>query len=265
MLFRILGPLEVIAENGPVRIPGHRRRSLLIALLTRPGDVVCVDRLVEWLWPAGTPRSPLATLQAHVSMLRRILEPDRSPWSPPSVLVTRPPGYLLRVAPEELDSLCFEALVEQGRLTLDSGDAAGARRLLLDALALWRGDALSDVAFLEAAQAEIRRLEELHLSSLVLRIEADLALGRHLEVVPELTRLIMANPLNEKLYSQLMLALCRCGRRAEALSVYRRARDVLASEMALEPGPDLRRMEAAIVSGDQGCPDPSGRAEPLPV
>jgi DNA-binding SARP family transcriptional activator len=253
LYFRILGPLEVSGVDGPMRIGGWKRRALLIALLTRPNDVVAVDRLLEWLWPAGTPRSSISTLQAHVSMLRRTLEPTRAPWSPPTVLMTVPPGYLLRTTTAELDTLHFEELLRAGRLALERRDPERARPPLGEALGLWRGDALADVTLLDAAQAEIRRLEELRLAALVLRIEADLALRRHLDVVAELMHLIVVYPLHEQFYAQLMLALCRSGRRAEALAVYGRARTVLRREMGLEPGPELRRVESAILTDPQEC------------
>ena len=252
--FRILGPLEVIGPDGPVWIDGRKRRALLIALLTHPNEVVGVDRLQEWLWPLGPPPHALSTLQAHISLLRRTLEPARSPWKATGVLVTRSPGYLLHVTPAELDALCFEDLLRRGREALERGEPGAARPLLCTALDLWRGDALADVTMLDAAQAEIRRLEELRVTATVLRIEADLALGRHLDVVPELTRLIVAQPLHEQLYALLMLALCRCGRRADALSVYGRAGDVLRQEMDLEPGPALRRMRAAVLADPANCP-----------
>ncbi|HEX6472633.1 MAG TPA: AfsR/SARP family transcriptional regulator [Streptosporangiaceae bacterium] len=245
--FRILGPLDVIGPDGPVGLDGRKRRALLIALLAHPNEVVGVDRLQEWLWPAGSPPTSIQTLQAHVSILRRTLEPTRPPWRASGVILTRSPGYMLRATSAELDTLHFEELLRSGREALDRGEPANAGPLLRTALDLWRGEALADVAMLDAAQAEIRRLEELRLAATVLRIEADLALGRHLDVVPELTRLVAAQPLHERLYALLMLALCRCGRRADALAVYARARDVLRHEMGLSPGPALRRMRAAVI------------------
>jgi DNA-binding SARP family transcriptional activator len=254
--FRILGPLDVIGPDGPVCLDGRKRRALLIALLARPNEVVGVDRLREWLWPAGAPPAATQTLQAHISILRTKLEPARPPWRASSMLLTRSPGYLLRATSAELDTLRFEELLRSGREALDRGEPASAGPLLRAALDLWRGEALADVAMLDAAQAEIRRLEELRLAATVLRIEADLSLGRYLDVVPELTRLVAAQPLHEQLYALLMLALCRCGRRAEALAVYGRARDVLRREMGLAPGPALRRMRAAVID-DPGKHPPS--------
>lgn len=169
------------------------------------------------------------------------------------MLLTRPPGYLLRVPSAELDALRFEELLRGSRHALERDEPETARPLLRAALDLWRGDALAEVTMLDAAQAEIRRLEELRLVANVLRIEADLAIGRHLDVVPELTHLLVAHPLHEQLYALLMLALCRCGRRADALAVFGQARDVLRREMSLEPGPALRRMEAAVLTDPAEC------------
>ena len=248
MKFRILGPLEVIGTAGPVHLGARSHRILLLALLSHPNEVVSVDRLQEWLWPDSLPRSAAATLQAHMSVVRRLLEPDREPWSKPSVVITRSPGYMIRVGVDDVDNLAFESLLTRARVAHGTGEFPAVRSLLRDALALWRGDALSDVAFLEAAQPMIRRLQELRLSALQLYTEAELVLGRHDDVIPDLMQLISAHPVHEPFYGQLMLALYRSGRRAEALGVYALASEVLAREMALEPGPDLRRLRDAITS-----------------
>lgn len=243
MYFRILGPLEVVDDDGdPVRIPGGRRRALLIALLTKANDVICVDRLLDWLWHTDLPRCPVPTLQVHISMLRKALEPGRRPRSPATVLLTQAPGYLLRVPTAHHDLLTFEELLRKGRLLFDKGDAENTRLVCTEALKLLRGDPLVDVVYLEAAQTEIRRLEELRLSAVALRIKADLVLGRNQEVVPELTRLIETYPFHEQFHAELMVALSHCGRRADALNVYRRAREMLAREMGLAPGPELRQV-----------------------
>lgn len=253
MYFRILGPLEVIDEGGPVQIPSAKVSTLLIALLTRANDIICVEQLTDWLWPAGAPRSAVSALYAHVSVLRKLLEPGREPWGPPSMLITKPPGYLLRVPPGDLDVLRFEELVHKGRTALAGGDPVEARACLRDGLALWHGEALADVLMLDAAQAEIHRLKELRLTALTLRFRADLVLGRHQEAVPELMRLTSEHPLREDIHALLMLALWRSGRRADALAVYESARETLAKEMALEPEQTLRQIEAAIVAGEPFC------------
>jgi DNA-binding SARP family transcriptional activator len=250
MRFDILGPLRITGAAGPVQLNGVRRRILLLALLSHPNAVVPTTDLVDWLWPDQPPRSALTTLHTHVSILRSALDPQRPPWRPSGRLVTQPPGYLMRVAAEEVDALRFERLVRDGKRALDSGQPEQARRLLAEALQLWRGTALADATHVEAARGEIARLDELKLSATTLRIEADLTLGRHLDIVPELTQLVAKNPLHERFYVQLMTALSRSGRRADALAVFRRARSILARELAVPPGRALRLAEAAILAGE---------------
>lgn len=250
MLFRILGPLEAENDAGPIEFRGFRQRALLAALLTNANDVVPFDVIVDWMWPGGAPASATATLQAHVSILRRALEPDRAPRSASQVLLTRPSGYLIRVEPNQLDALRFERLAERGRLAVARGDVGKASHVLREALGLWRGRALADVGSIDTAQGEIARLESLRLAAVVMRVEADLALGKHFALVPELERLVLEHPLHERICGQLILALYRCGRQADALSTYRRTRLSLAHELGIEPDPALRRLEAAILSQD---------------
>jgi DNA-binding SARP family transcriptional activator len=251
MQFEILGPLRVIdAHSGTVKVTGQRRRILLVALLAHPNSAVATADLVDWLWPRQPPRSAQATLQAHVSALRRVLEPARAPWQPGERLLTHPTGYQLRVEADELDALRFERLVAAAKPALDTGALLGGYRLATEALALWHGPALADAADVDAARGVITRLEELYLTAATVRFEACLAMGRHLEAVPELTRLVATHPLHEPFYVLLMIALSRSNRRAEALAVYRRARRVLAREVRVEPGRALRRAEAALLSGE---------------
>lgn len=252
MRFGILGPLQVRGTAGPAAVQGTKRRALLVALLARANDAVSVDELVEWLWPHRPPVTAATAIQANVSVLRRTLEPDRPPWSPPRILLTQPPGYLVRVTTEQLDVLLFEDLVRRGTGALQRGDAAVASTLLREALGLWRGGALSDVRYVEAAQSEIARLEELRLGGLALRIDADLRQGRFQDVVPELSRLVIDHPLHERFHGQLMVALNGCGRRADALAVFHRVRRTLADELHVEPGRDLRDLEALILAGSDG-------------
>jgi len=249
MRFAILGPLRLQNHAGPVPMPSAKRRALLIALLVRIGTEVPACVLVDWLWPHDPPRSAMATLQAHVSALRRTLEPDRPPWAPSRVLVTRPSGYLLSVQPDMVDARRFEDLLTRGAAALRHGGAAAASQLLHGAIGVWRGEALFDVRHVEAAQGDIARLEELRLTAVALRVQADLALRRYLEVVPELARLVQEHPLDERFYAQLMVALSGSGRRADAMRVYRRASDVLARELGIEPGPALQRIRESIAAG----------------
>jgi DNA-binding SARP family transcriptional activator len=248
--FGILGPLEARNSSGVIALRGLKPRILLCALIASANDVVSVDLLTHWLWPARPPASAPAIIQEHVSRLRGLLEPDRIPWSAPTLLLRRSPGYLLRVEPEDVDALTFARLVEQGRAGLEQGDAATASRLLGRALDLWRGRALADVALVEAAQDAIARLESLRLSATVMRIDADLALGRHVALVPELEGLVRTHPLDERLSGQLMIALYRCGRQAQSLGVYQRVREILAEELAIEPAPASQRLRAAILAHD---------------
>jgi len=248
MKFRILGPLEVESDTGPVSLDGMKRRVLLCALLMRANDVVSLDRLIDWLWADRPPRSAAATVQGHISRLRGVLEPERAPWSTARVLVRRAPGYLLRVEPEQLDAAHFVRMVAEGRAALERGNNEHAARMLAAALALWRGDALADVALIHAAQDDIARLEGLRLSATVMRIDADLALSRHVALVHELEGLIREHPLDERLCGQLMIALCRCGRQADSLAVYERLRTTLADELHIEPSAAARWLRSAILS-----------------
>jgi DNA-binding SARP family transcriptional activator len=237
--FRILGPVEVIEEGHPLPLGGSRRRALLALLLTRANEVVSSDRLINELWPEQPPRTAANALQYHVSQLRKTLGSNEA-------IVTREPGYLIRVTPDELDLRRFERLVEEARR---SPPELAARRLR-EALALWRGPPLADLAYEPFAQAEIRRLEELRLAAVELRIDADLALGRHTELIGELQALVREHPLRERLRAQLMLALYRSGRQAEALDVYRETREELVDELGIEPGPALHTLEKAILRQD---------------
>lgn len=259
MDFRILGPLEVETDGQLLRIEGLKQRIVLCAMLTAANDVVSVDRLIDWLWSRRPPRAASAVVQAHVSRLRRSLEPDREPWSPSLLLLRRPPGYLLRIDPRQLDSLQFERLAAEGRGALERGDPESASRILGTALGLWRGQALADVAFLDAAQDDIVRLESLRLSATASRIDADLDLGRHDALVPELESLVRAHPLDERLSGQLMIALFRCGRRADSLNVYERVRSTLAAELSIEPSPASQRLHATILHNPSSLDFPRER------
>ncbi|WP_117211307.1 AfsR/SARP family transcriptional regulator [Allorhizocola rhizosphaerae] len=254
MRFAILGPLAVFSPRGPVHIEGAKRRTLLIALLAGANRLVSFDELTEWLWPEGPPRSAMLVMQAHVSVLRRQLEPERAPRSQPQLLLTVLPGYMMRLEKDQLDILEFEALVQAGTQSLQRGHTEVAARQLAAALDLWTGEALCGARHLPAAQHEIARLDELRLTATGLRIEACLQIGLYDDVIPQLTRLIVDHPFHERFYAQLMIALARSGRRAEALAVYRRAQEILAAELDVEPGDDLRRLQAEIVSGVAGLP-----------
>lgn len=262
MDFRILGPLEVTAGDRLLALGGPRQRALLAVLLLHANEVVSTDRLIDALWGDSPPDTAHKALQGNVLALRKALEPDRKPDEAWGRLVTQPPGYLLRVEPRDLDLERFEELAAEGRAALQGGDPARAAVLLREALGLWRGPPLADVAFEAFAQAEVTRLEEARLAGLEERIEADLALGRDAELVGELESLVAREPLRERLRGQLMLCLYRCGRQADALACYRHGREALVEGLGIEPGPALRELEQRILRQDPSleCAAPTDRA-----
>jgi DNA-binding SARP family transcriptional activator len=252
MEFRLLGPLEVRDRGRELAVGGGKQRALLAVLLLHAGEVVPTERLIDALWGERPPRSAPNSVHIYVSQLRRALGDGR--------LVTRGRGYALQLEPGQLDLERFERLLARGRELLGAGDARAAAETLRDALALWRGLWLADFAYEPFAQGEIARLEALRLAAHEERIESDLRLGRHAELVPELEALVREEPLRERLRAQLMLALYRCGRQADALDAYHQARRTLVEELGLEPGPDLQELERAILRHD-----PSLEAPPRPA
>jgi DNA-binding SARP family transcriptional activator len=233
-----------------LRLDGGKQRAVLSALLAAANDLVPLTRLIDWSWPRRPPRAAAAVVQAHISRLRRAIEPHRPAWSKPRVLIYRTPGYVLRLEPDQLDMLTFERLVAEGRVALERDDAPRAAAVLGRALALWRGSPLADVSHVDAAQDTIARLESLRLSAIVTRIDADLRLGRDASLVPELEGLVRSHPFDERLCAQLMIALYRCGRQAESLEAYSRMRDILARELKISPAPASRRLQEAILAQD---------------
>ena len=249
MDFRVLGMLEVRDDEGAeLALAPGRQQALLVVLLLNANEVVSTDRLVDGLWGERAPATAVKAVQNHVSQLRKTLGDRR--------LLTRGRGYMLDVAPGELDLERFEQLADSGARALDQGDAASAAAMLRDALALWRGPALAEFAYESFAQGPAARLEELRLGALERRIEADLELGRHAKLVGELEGLVAAHPLRERLRAQLMLALYRSGRQADALDVYREARRALDEELGLEPSEELRELERAILRHDPALAEP---------
>jgi YVTN family beta-propeller protein len=244
--YRILGPLEVSADGRMIPIGGPKLRALLVILLLRANQSVPRDALVRDLWGEHPPAGAQSSLEVYVSRLRKAL----AAASNGPVVVTRPGGYCLLLEDGQLDVRRFERLVEQGRSAL-AGNAPGqAAARLRAALQLWRGNVLGDLGGEPFAQVEIGRLEELRLGAVEDRIEADLALGRHAEVISELEALVAVQPLRERLHGQLMIALYRGGRQAEALAIYQAARRMLVGELGLEPGPALQQLERAILRQD---------------
>ena len=242
LTFRILGPLEVVDDGRPISLGGPKQRALLAILLLRRSEMVGSDRLIDQLWDERPPATAAKTLQGYVSHLRKALGDD--------VLLTRGGGYLLAAAPEQVDAERFEAIAADARRALSAGDAAGARKLLDEALGLWRGEPLADLGYERFAQGEIARLQESRLVALEDRIEADLALGLDRGLVGEIEGLVNLHPNRDRLRGQLMLALYRSGRQAEALEAYRRACSRLDDELGLQPGPELRALEQRILAHD---------------
>jgi DNA-binding SARP family transcriptional activator len=254
--FRILGPLEVVEDGRTLHLGSRKQRALLALLVLHAGEVVSRDQLIDDLWHGEPPAAAETTLRSHISRLRSALGASR--------LLSRAPGYQLVLAADELDAARCERLLAEGRHALAQRHAAEAAERLRSALALWRGAALADVAYESFAQGEIGRLEELRLAILEERIEADLALARHADLVGELEALVADHPLRERLRGQLMLALYRSGRQADALESYQQALRVLTEELGLEPSDVLKDLQRAILAHDPSL-QPPNEAEAVPV
>jgi len=248
MEFRVLEPVEVVREQRPVPLGGPKQRALLAMLVIHANQVVSVDRLADLLWGDAPPADPGSVVQVYVSNLRKLLEPDRPVAAPPRVLLTMRPGYLLRVEADRVDALRFGALAAEARRALAAHASAQAADILHDALGLWRGRALADVADHFSFQAHVLRLEEARLGAIADLHDAELALGRHAEAVGELRALVAEYPLQERLRGQLMVALYRSGRQAEALAAYQETRRVLVEQMGIDPSPALQELEQAILN-----------------
>ena len=254
MDFQILGPLEVHGERGAVGLEGLKPRAVLAMLLLHANEPVSAERLAVGLWGQDAPAGAVKTVQVHVSRLRKAL-------GDPEAVSTTPAGYRLRVRPGELDAERFARGVAEGRRALEAGDPQRAGIVLREALELWHGPALADLEFEPFAAAEIARLEEQRLVALEARVEADLARGAHAALVSELQQLRAEHPTRERLTVQLMLALYRSGRQAEALEVYRDARQILVEDAGVEPGAELQRVHAAILRQDPSLDLPTAAVE----
>jgi DNA-binding SARP family transcriptional activator len=241
--FRILGPLEIVTERGPIPLGGPKQRATLSILLLSRNRVVPVDRLADDLYAGAAPVTAVTQVQRQISELRKAL-------GPASGIETRSPGYIIRLSSDQLDLTRFERYAEEGTQALGRGEAQRAADLLGQALGLWRGTALADLAYESFAQRAIERLEELRLTVLEQRIEAELVLGRHRELIGELEQLAREHPLRERLSGQLMLALYRSGRQTEALQVYARTRERLVTEFGIEPTRALHELERAMLTQD---------------
>jgi DNA-binding SARP family transcriptional activator len=260
--FRVLGPVEASVDGEPIALPAAKPRALFAALLLDRNRVVPVSRLIDDLWGEVPPETAMKALQGYVSQLRKAIGPER--------LLTRPPGYELRVEDGELDLDRFERLAREGRELLAAGDSKAASTRLGEALELWHGAPLVEFSEPFARDAGAR-LEDERLAALEERIDADLALGRHARLVPELEQLVAQEPLRERPRAQLMLALYRSGRQADALELYRRTRETLSEELGIEPGLELQELERRMLQHDPELerPRPALRAAedsaPVPI
>jgi DNA-binding SARP family transcriptional activator len=231
--FRILGTMEVLDGDQRVDLPAGRGRALLALVVLHTGEVVSAERLIDELWGEYPPATASTVVQGLVSKLRRLLEPGRGKGEPAGILETVGPGYRLAVDPDAIDANRFKRLLDEARLA--TGEARSAK--LAGALRLWRGPALADFTYEPFAQQAIAALEELRLAAIEDRIDADLALGQHIDLVAEIEELVAAHPFRERLPGQLMLALYRSGRQADALAAFQAARNALVDELGIEPGP----------------------------
>jgi YVTN family beta-propeller protein len=263
--FGILGPLEVRRSGRAVPLGGPRQRAVLALLLLEANRLVSMDRLAEDVWGGHPPEGWVTTLQTYVFHLRRALEPGRARGVAAGVLMARDRGYLLRVDRGQLDAGLFQDGFTAGRSALEAGRYAEAAEMLRKALDLWRGQVLADLADYAFIRPEAARLEELRLAALEARIDADLALGRHDALTAELERLAAGHPLRERLHGQLMLALYRCGRQADALAAYRRVRELLAGELGIDPGEPLRRLHQGILTQDPALAGDSSKRALAPA
>jgi serine/threonine protein kinase/DNA-binding SARP family transcriptional activator/ABC-type glycerol-3-phosphate transport system substrate-binding protein len=248
--YRVLGKLEVLQDGRAVDLGSFRQRALLALLLTAPNSMFSTDQIIDGLWGADGGIDKQNALWVYVSGLRKALEPNREKRSGGSILLTRAPGYVIEAAPEEIDAVRFERMVAEGRALADV-DPPAASLVLGEALALWRGRAFEDFTYESFAQAEIARLEELRLEAVEARIDADLKRGMSRELISELESLVRQHPLQERLTGQLMLALYRSARQADALRAYQQLKSRLGEELGIAPSSALRKLEEQIVTGDE--------------
>ncbi|GLZ38912.1 AfsR/SARP family transcriptional regulator [Actinokineospora sp. NBRC 105648] len=246
--FKVLGPLEIRLPDGRVLVPGSAKVCKVLSLLLLQNEVTSVDLFIRELWGDEPPRSCLTTLQTYIYHTRRMFDRDLAIGPGGPVLVTRPPGYELLVADEQVDAKHFERLVRQGRAALDLDRVEQAAALLRQALELWRGPALANISGGDVLSGHITHLEELRIRATELRIEADKRLGRRRDLIPELRALVVSYPLNEWFHLQLMTELQHCGRRAEALQAYHDLRRILDEELGLEPTAEVRRLQRDLLA-----------------
>lgn len=240
--FNILGSLEIVSGERTITPSAPKVRRLLALLVVRANQVVRPDSLIEELWGQNPPKSAMTTLQTYIYHLRRMFAEEGLYYPDGELLITQHPGYVLRVEENSLDSEEFEQLTNEGREFLERGQACRASAVLREALSLWSGPPLANVSLGNALEAHVVRLEERRMHALQLRIQADMELGRHLEIISELRSLTTTHPLNEWFSGRLITAFACAGRRSEALDAYHRIRSVLQEELGLDPSPHLRQV-----------------------
>ncbi|MGZ4431662.1 MAG: BTAD domain-containing putative transcriptional regulator, partial [Gaiellales bacterium] len=265
--FGVLGPVQVWVEGRSPQIGAAKQRQLLAVLILRANQVVSADTLIDALWGERPPETATKAMQVYISQLRKLIEPEREERTAAQVLVSQPPGYRLVASPWSIDLHRFEQLWAEARTVGEGGDFEKSAEILREALGLWRGAPLADFAYEDYFAAEIARLTEMRLGALEDLIAAQLELGRHSDVVARLESLVLENPVREGLRGQLMLALYRCGRQADALAVYQEGRRVLLDELGIDPGPALQRLHRRILQHDprlEAGPGRAGRSAALP-
>lgn len=246
--FQVLGPLEVF-DGDRVCTPTPPKVSRVLALLLlRANQLVSMDSLIEELWGEEPPLSAVGTAQTYIYQLRKFLDPNGERSAHCEWLVTKAPGYMMRVAQEQLDATAFESLSWRGRDALERGEPELASRLLRRALGLWKGPSLANVRRGNLLEAHAVHLEEQRMRVLELRIHADAELGRHREMIGEMRSLVATHPLNEWFHGQLIVALSRSGRRGEALQAYQDLRRVLSNQLGLDPQPELQRLHQEVLT-----------------
>lgn len=248
MQFNILGPMEVLHESRICTPTAPKARNTLALLLSRANQIVEIPALIDELWSDNPPRSAVTTAQTYIYQLRKMLCRAVGDEAAARLLVTQAPGYGLRVDVDRIDAQVFERLTEQGKRLLAMNRPEEAARHLHEALVLWRGPAMADVTTGRRLEAHVVQLEEMRLTALQLRVQADVRLGRHAELVPELRALVAAHPLNEWFHAQLIACLSHSGRRGEALQAYQSLRRLLDDELGLRPSLPLQRLQQHLLS-----------------
>lgn len=250
MKFNVLGPLKVSQDQQTCTPSAPKVRQVLALLLLRANQVVSLDSLIEELWGGEPPQSAVTTTQTYIYQLRKTIARYSSTRAAEEMIVTTPPGYMVRVSDEQLDCRMFDRAVTQGRLLLENGQTHQAAQRLRSALDMWNGPALTDVIHGALLQSYVTHLDEQYVTALELRVQTDMQLGRYRELIPELGTLVRRYAFNEWFHAQLMIALHRAGRRGDALTAYQNVRRILSEELGLEPSASLKRIHQGVLTAD---------------